>query len=205
MNEVPPAWVTGGNCMDSSRDRLQQLLDGNLSPEDIADDPALISLADRLYGIKIAPARPMKARDMVEVSSAEVTEVAPPTDMLIEVIGDIAPATSLAVMPDGTLPPLAPLQNAKSSTNPIVYGLGAGLLFVVANLFGLLESIMGSGCLESDLCPNDGYTRMNLMDLHNLSTGAGWSLPLQDGSFGIPDVVAVVVLTVAIVVLMRRA
>lgn len=98
--------------MDSSRDRLQQLLDGNLSPEDIADDPALISLADRLYGIKIAPARPMKARDMVEVSSAEVTEVAPPTDMLIEVIGDIAPATSLAVMPDGTLPPLAPLPNA---------------------------------------------------------------------------------------------
>lgn len=205
MNEVPPAWDTGGNCMDSSRDRLQQLLDGDLSPEDIADDPALISLADRLYGIKIAPARPKKARDMLDVNSTEVTEVAPPTDMLIEVIGDIAPAASLPAMPDGTLPPLAPLPNAKSSTNPIVYGLGAGLLFVIANLFGLLQSIMGSGCLETDLCPNDGYTRMNLMDLHNLDTGAGWSLPLQDGSFGIPDVVAVAVLAIAIVVLMRRA
>jgi hypothetical protein len=191
--------------MDSSRDRLQQLLDGDLSPEDIADDPALISLADRLYGIKIAPARPKKARDMVDISSTEVTEVAPPTDMLIEVIGDIAPAASLPAMPDGALPPLAPLPNAKSSTNPIVYGLGAGLLFVIANLFGLLQSIMGSGCLETDLCPNDGYTRMNLMDLHNLDTGAGWSLPLQDGSFGIPDVVAVAVLAIAIVVLMRRA
>lgn len=205
MNEVPPAWDTGGNCMDSSRDRLQQLLDGDLSPEDIADDPALISLADRLYGIKIAPARPKKARDMVDISSTEVTEVAPPTDMLIEVIGDIAPAASLPAMPDGALPPLAPLPNAKSSTNPIVYGLGAGLLFVIANLFGLLQSIMGSGCLETDLCPNDGYTRMNLMDLHNLDTGAGWSLPLQDGSFGIPDVVAVAVLAIGIVVLMRRA
>ena len=191
--------------MDSSRDRLQQLLDGDLSPEDIADDPALISLADRLYGIKIAPARPKKARDMLDVNSTEVTEVAPPTDMLIEVIGDIALAASLPAMPDGTLPPLAPLPNAKSSTNPIVYGLGAGLLFVIANLFGLLQSIMGSGCLETDLCPNDGYTRMNLMDLHNLDTGAGWSLPLQDGSFGIPDVVAVAVLAIAIVVLMRRA
>lgn len=191
--------------MDSSRDRLQQLLDGNLSPEDIADDPALISLADRLYGIKIAPARPKKARDMLDVNSTEVTEVAPPTDMLIEVIGDIAPAASLPAVPDGTLPPLAPLPNAKSSTNPIVYGLGAGLLFVIANLFGLLKSIMGSGCLETDLCPNDGYTRMNLMDLHNLDTGAGWSLPLQDGSFGIPDVVAVAVLAIGIVVLMRRA
>ena len=52
--------------MSSSRDRLQQLLDGDLSPEDIAEDPALVSLADRLYGIKIAPARPKKARDMVD-------------------------------------------------------------------------------------------------------------------------------------------
>ena len=81
--------------MSSSRDRLQQLLDGDLSPEDIADDPALVSLADRLYGIKIAPARPKKARDMVDNPVSEVTEVAPPTDMLIEVIGDIAIAEPL--------------------------------------------------------------------------------------------------------------
>ncbi|DAC20339.1 MAG TPA: hypothetical protein D7H89_06870, partial [Candidatus Poseidoniales archaeon] len=73
-----------------------QLLDGDLSPEDIADDPALVSLADRLYGIKITPARPKKARDMVDMpapSDADVTEVAPPTDMLIEIIGDIAPSS----------------------------------------------------------------------------------------------------------------
>ena len=45
---------------------------------------------------------------------------------------------------------------------------------------------------------------MNLMDLHNLGTGAGWSLPLQDGVYGIPDVVAVVVLSVALFVVIRR-
>ena len=190
--------------MDSSRDRLKQLLDGDLSPEDIAEDPALISLADRLYGIKIAPSRPMKARDMTEPTPGAVTEVGTPTNMLIEVIGDIAPAAPNGSMPVGTLPPLQPIVQGKSKTNPLTYVIGAGLLFVITNLFGLLQSVFGSGCLEGDLCPSDGYTRMNLMDLHNLGTGTGWSLPLQDGVYGIPDVVAVVVLSVALFVVIRR-
>lgn len=190
--------------MSSSRDRLQQLLDGDLSPEDIADDPALVSLADRLYGIKITPARPKKARDMVDNPVAGVTEVAPPTDMLIEVIGDIGIAAPLPDLPAGGLPAIAPIPGAKGKMNPLVYGLGAGLIFVIANLFGLFQSVLGSNCQASDLCPADGYTRMNLLDLHNLDTGMGWSLPLQEGAYGIPDVVAVLVLTIAIVVLMRR-
>ena len=190
--------------MDSSRDRLQQLLDGDLSPEDIADDPALISLADRLYGIKIAPSRPMKARDMAEATPGAAAEVGTPTDMLIEVIGDITPASPNLVLPDGSLPPLQPIAQEKSKTNPLTYVIGAGLLFVITNMFGLLQSVFGSGCLEGDLCPSDGYTRMNLMDLHNLDTGAGWSLPLQDGVYGIPDFVAVVVLAVALFVVIRR-
>lgn len=191
--------------MTSSRDRLQQLLDGNLSPEDIADDPALVSLADRLYGIKITPARPKKARDMVDDPTVEVTEVAPPTDMLIEVIGDIGIAGPLPAIAPGGLPAVAPIPGAKGKMNPIVYVLVAGLGFVVANLFGLFQSVLGSGCNASDLCPDDGYTRMNLMDLHNLDTGMGWSLPLQEGVFGIPDVVAVVVLSIGIIALMRRS
>ncbi|MCH1528328.1 MAG: hypothetical protein L7S46_01215, partial [Candidatus Poseidoniaceae archaeon] len=184
--------------MSSSRDRLQQLLDGDLSPEDIADDPALVSLADRLYGIKIAPARPKKARDMVDNPVAGVTEVAPPTDMLIEVIGDIGTAAPLPDLPAGGLPAIAPIPGAKGKMNPLVYALGAGLAFVVANLFGLFQSVLGGNCQASDLCPADGYTRMNLLDLHNLDTGMGWSLPLQEGAYGIPDVVAVLVLTIGI-------
>ena len=38
--------------MSSIQDRLQQLLDGEIDAADIADDPTLVSLADRLYGIK---------------------------------------------------------------------------------------------------------------------------------------------------------
>ena len=190
--------------MSSSRDRLKQLLDGDLSPEDIAEDPALVALADRLYGTKIAPARPKKARDMVDAPVNEITEVAPPTNMLIEVIGDIATADPGLETPM-PLPPLAPIPSGKRNMSPLVYALGAGLLFVIANLFGLLQAVLGGNCQPSDLCPADGYTRMNLVDLHNLDTGMGWSLPLQDGVYGIPDVVAILVLTVGILVLMRRS
>ena len=47
--------------MSSIQERLQQLLDGELDPADIADDPTLVSLADRLYGIKIAAVQPDQA------------------------------------------------------------------------------------------------------------------------------------------------
>ena len=74
--------------MSSIQDRLQQLLDGDIDAADIADDPTLVSLADRLYGIKIAAVQPVKARDAKDLlaTPAAVTEVAPPTNMLIEVI-----------------------------------------------------------------------------------------------------------------------
>ena len=74
--------------MSSIQDRLQQLLDGDIDAADIADDPTLVSLADRLYGIKIAAVQPVKARDAKDLlaTSGAVTEVAPPTNMLIEVI-----------------------------------------------------------------------------------------------------------------------
>lgn len=194
--------------MKSSRDKLQQLLDGDLSPEDIADDPALVSLADRLYGIKITAARPKKARDMVDMppSNADVTEVAPPTDMLIEVIGDIAPSSPAELPPLGDdLPPIAPLPATSGGSKFPLFALGTLLILVVANLLGLLHSVFGSGCLESDLCPSDGYTKMNLASLHELGTGMGWSLPYPDGPFGIPDIVAIVALLAAMVIAWRRS
>lgn len=193
--------------MSTSRDKLQQLLDGDLSAEDIADDPALVTLADRLYGIKITPARPKKARDMVDAPARELTEVAPPTDMLIEVIGDIAPGApnTADLPPPGELPALAPLPNAKGGSKAPLFGLGTLLLLVVANAFGLLSSVMGSGCLESDLCPSDGYTKMNLASPHELGSGLGWSLPFPDGALGIPDIVAVIGLFVVMVIVWRRS
>jgi hypothetical protein len=144
---------------------------------------------------------------MVDAPVVELTEVAPPTNMLIEVIGDLAPAAQSIPepLPPGELPALTPLPTTKGASKAPLFGLGALLLLVVANVFGLLSSVMGSGCLESDLCPSDGYTKMNLASPHELGNGLGWSLPFPDGALGIPDIVAVIGLLVAMVVMWRRS
>ena len=191
--------------MTSSKDLLKKLLAGDFSPEEIAGDPVLVSLADRIYGIKISPVTPVKPRDAQSIDSAiaaPITEVAPPTDMLIEVIGDIAPVTALP-MPSAEIPVAAEVRVAKKSNNLarlLMVGLGA----VVLNLFGVWSSVFGSMCEAGDLCPTDGYTRINLMEAYKINTGYGWSEPVQTGIYGIPDIVAVVVLTGALFLSMRK-
>ena len=191
--------------MTSSNDLLKKLLAGYFSPEEIAGDPVLVSLADRIYGIKISPVTPVKPRDAQSIDSAiaaPITEVAPPTDMLIEVIGDIAPVTALP-MPSAEIPVAAEVRVAKKSNNLarlLMVGLGA----VVLNLFGVWSSVFGSMCEAGDLCPTDGYTRINLMEAYKINTGYGWSEPVQTGIYGIPDIVAVVVLTGALFLSMRK-
>lgn len=191
--------------MTSSNDLLKKLLAGDFSPEEIAGDPVLVSLADRIYGIKISPVTPVKPRDAQSIDpaiAAPITEVAPPTDMLIEVIGDIAPATALP-MPLSQIPVATEVSAAKKSNNLarlLMVGLGA----VVLNLFGVWSSVFGSMCETGDLCPTDGYTRINLMDAYKINTGYGWSEPVQTGIYGIPDIVAVVVLTGALFLSMRK-
>jgi hypothetical protein len=195
----------GGREMTSSNDLLKKLLAGDFSPEEIAGDPVLVSLADRIYGIKIAPITPVKPRDIQPyeiTAAAPVTEVAPPTDMLIEVIGDIAPATPLP-MPVTEIAVVAEVTESKKS-NAMGRLVLAGLGFVVLNLFGVWSYVVGSMCESGDLCPAEGYTRINLMDIYKIDTGYGWSEPLQAGIYGIPDIVAVVVLFAALVLTMRK-
>ena len=189
--------------MTSSNELLKRLLAGDFTPEEIADDPVLVNLADRIYGIKIAPVTPVKPRNVEGQEAVPVTEVAPPTDMLIEVIGDIAPA---APLPELQLPaapepvPVVAEKKSKLGVRLIVAGLG----FVILNLFGAWSALFGSLCRTGDLCPSDGYTRINLMDIYQVNTGYGWSEPVQSGAFGIPDVVAISVLLVALLVSVRR-
>ncbi len=192
--------------MSSVQERLQQLLDGELDPSEIADDPTLVSLADRLYGIKIAAVQPVKARDAQDLlgGAAPVTEVAPPTDMLVEVIGTVgAPAVAAPVpvpLPEVQLD-LPPVPAAKKSPARFVF-LG-GLLVVVLNLFGVFSSLFNGTC-EPDVCRGPEQTRLNLMSPHLIGESDGWSYSLLSesmngvggvaGGIGIPDIVALVVL-----------
>ncbi|MEC8681628.1 MAG: hypothetical protein VXY14_06175 [Candidatus Thermoplasmatota archaeon] len=192
--------------MSSVQERLQQLLDGELDPSEIADDPTLVSLADRLYGIKIAAVQPVKARDAQDLlgGAAPVTEVAPPTDMLVEVIGTVgAPAVAAPVplpVPEVQLD-LPPVPAGKKS--PVRFVFLGGLLVVVLNLFGVFSSLFNSTC-EPNVCRGPEQTRLNLMSPHLIGESDGWSYSLLSesmngvggvaGGIGIPDIVALVVL-----------
>ena len=192
--------------MSSVQERLQQLLDGELDPSEIADDPTLVSLADRLYGIKIAAVQPVKARDAQDLlgGGAPVTEVAPPTDMLVEVIGTVgAPAVAAPVplpVPEVQLD-LPPVPARKKS--PVRFVFLGGLLVVVLNLFGVFSSLFNSTC-EPNVCRGPEQTRLNLMSPHLIGESDGWSYSLLSesmngvggvaGGIGIPDIVALVVL-----------
>lgn len=199
--------------MSSIQDRLQQLLDGEIDAADIADDPTLVSLADRLYGIKIAAVQPVKARDAKDLlPTPAVTEVAPPTNMLIEVIApEAAPNTGVPLPLPGMALDMPPMPLAKKSPLRLVMASGLGL--VLANLFGLFSGILGGLC-ESGVCRGEEQVRLNLMSPHQWGESDGWSYSLLSesmngvggvsGGIGIPDIVALVVLAGGWFILSRR-
>ena len=190
--------------MSDIQERLQKLLDGELDAAEVAEDPALASLADRLYGIKIQPVQPKKLRDFEDQTTAPSAPL-PATDMMIEVIGDVALEHPPA--PSAELPPISPMPIAGDSKNKKSFGLMSyasllGLLTVLANMFGYLHTLVGSMCTNA--CSNEGHTKMNLLEIYRLDSINGWSLPVTEGVVGIPDVVAVVSLIVMMFLLRNK-
>ena len=189
--------------MSDIQERLQKLLDGELDAAEVAEDPALASLADRLYGIKIQPVQPKKLRDFEDQATAPSAPL-PATDMMIEVIGDVALEHRPA--PAAEISPIAPMPIAGDTENKKSFGLMSyasliGLLAVVANMFGYLHTLVGSMCTNA--CSDEGHTKMNLLEIYQLDSINGWSLPVTEGVVGIPDVVALVSL-IAMMFLLRK-
>jgi len=200
--------------LSSIQDRLQQLLDGEIDAADIADDPTLVSLADRIYGIKIAAVQPVKPRDAnaVLAPTPAVTEVAPPTDMLVEVIGPAVPVTPAIPLPDLDVAlDMPPVPSAKKS--PLRFVFAGGLVFCVLNLIGFFSNALDSLC-EVGTCRGEEQTRLNLMSPHKIGESDGWSYSLLSesmsgvggtaGGIGIPDIVALVVLLGGLFLIMRK-
>ena len=203
--------------MSSIHDRLQQLLDGELDPSEIADDPTLVSLADRLYGIKIAAVQPVKPRDAQGTVplGAPLTEVAPPTDMLVEVIGPAVPVETNVPLPGVPQPNLDIPPMPSKKRNLLRWVAGGGLLVVVLNVFGLFSSLFESTCPTGiGACRGPEQTRINLMDITKVGESDGWSYSVLSesmsglggtaGGIGIPDLVAFVTFLVAFIVLSKR-
>ena len=197
--------------MSGSPDELIRLLDGKIDAAELARNPTLASIADRVYGVKIDPSvKPKKARDLVEgettVSATQIENTSNPMDLMIEVVEGQAPALEIpnplpAPLPNAAIPDEPILQTKKRSILffPSLLGLGV----VIANLFGAF-SFLGGNCLEGDLCPADGFTRLNLLDFWKIDTGYAWSEPITNGVYGIPDIVAGVVLIILVLFTIRK-
>ena len=203
--------------MSSVQERLQQLLDGELDPSEIADDPTLVSLADRLYGIKIAAVQPVKPRDAASVlgGAAPVTEVAPPTNMLVEVIGQVGMAAPSVPLPEVSELPLDMPAVPAAPASPLRWVFGGGLLVVILNVFGTFSSLFEGVCSTGmDACRGPEQTRINLMDFYKIGESDGWSYSVLSesmsgvggtaGGLGIPDLVAFVVLLLGFLKFMKR-
>lgn len=200
--------------MSKSQDELIRLLDGKIDAAELARNPTLASIADRVYGVKIDPSvKPKKARDLLDqpqtVQATQIEQTSNPMDLMVEYVADSSQPTLPVPQPmeiSETLPsPVIPdepvLQKKKRSI--FFYFFGIDFIAVIANLFGAF-SFLGGSCLEGDLCPVDGYTRLNLLDFWKVDTGEAWSLPITQGSYGIPDIVAISVLFILLMATIRK-
>tara|TARA_B100000963_G_scaffold358651_1_gene383791 strand:- start:160 stop:756 length:597 start_codon:yes stop_codon:yes gene_type:complete len=186
--------------LSDAKDRLKKLLDGDLEASDIAEDASLVSLADRLYGIKIANVKPVKARDFDEKSNSPLPDgeqqFGQTSNLMVEVIEPTA-------LPVPELPHLEmpELPNAKRRFSLLSIISITGLVFVTLNLLGLFSSLFESAC-DLNTCRSDGQTRINLLDFYKFGESDGWSYSLltenmtgiggTSGGIGIPDIVAIV-------------
>lgn len=184
--------------MDGGGSRLQQLLDGEFDAEQIASDPVLASLAERIYGLTIEPITPSKPSAPIMGLSGEITEIAPPTSLMVEVVEGQAPST---------LPPLhkemPPLPEKKR--RGLLFKVGLVSFFVsVANMAGIFGMALANICVEPigsrGLCPTEGANRINWLDVHNLTNGQGWS---EVYPLGIPDY-ALLAGSILLLLLFRR-
>ena len=183
--------------MGDDDNRLKELLDGNLSPEEIADDPVLASLAERIYGTdfldRVGITRGETKRALVEQFSEIDGD-----DLLIDDLPDAGPPLP---MPDD-MPPNPSNEDVvdQSTGRSIIHTLrmlggSLGLIAVITNLFygfgnflSVCASEVHSTCGES--------MKLNWLEFHRMDEHIAWS---PTGSIGIPDLILAFVLIVYIV------
>ena len=171
--------------MDDTHKKLQQLLDGDLDMKELENDPALASLASRLYGIKIASVTPTKPRSIDE-EHPKFPQPTTPSDLFVETVEASFPQTPQPT-PSTEIP--SPVQSSPAKKKKSIrYVFLLGFLASLSNLFGAF-GFLNSSCI-GEKCTSDA-TRINLLDIQNLDNEMGWSQSILDGSYGLPDVAAI--------------
>ena len=180
--------------MSSHDDKVKRLLDGEIDEAEIASDPVLASLAERIFGLNIEPIIPTKPS---QPSSPEVEVITAKTslDPMIEVIPGAAPVP----LPLPELPSI-PKDNVSEKKGGLLKIFGASSLIIsITNMFGVF-GFLNSQC-TAEKCTADA-TRINWIDIHNINNELGWSMPFPE--IGIPDYIAVACSILVLIVAFRR-
>ena len=178
--------------MADDDNRLKELLDGNLSPEEIADDPVLASLAERIYGTdfldRVGITRGETKRALVEQFSEIDGD-----DLLIDVMPDDG---AMLPMPED-MPPNPSLDldaevyaDGRSMKHKLFLMSGlSGLIAILVNLFYGFGNIL-SGCAAEVHSTCSTSMKLNWAEFHRMDEHIAWS---PTGSIGIPDVILVLI------------
>ena len=177
--------------MGDDDNRLKELLDGNLSPEEIADDPVLASLAERIYGTDFL--------DRVGITRGETKRAL--VDQFSEIDGDDLLIENL---PDSGLPlpmpedmppnPSFDMDDEAESGRSLKHKLSLsggliGLTTVIFNLFYGFGHIL-SGCSLEIHSTCTTSMKLNWVEFHRMNEHIAWS---PTGTIGIPDVLLALV------------
>ena len=181
--------------MSADDDKLQRLLDGEIDEAEIAADPTLSSLAERIFGLTIEPIVPTKPSQSEGLPPLENTH-SPSLDPMVEVI----PGKELIPLPSLLTKTVDVKETPKKGGMLMYFGI-IGVIVSVLNVFGMFALLLGSLCTDG-ICPDEGATRINWLSLHQITTGWGWGKPFPD--MGIPDYVAILGSVVLIIVGRRK-
>ena len=195
-NERPVTLKQEAISVSVHDDKVKRLLDGEIDEAEIAADPVLASLAERIFGLNIEPITPSKPSQAPANPAVEVVPAVTSNEPMIEVIPGAAPAAP-APMPLPNLPKI-PEQESKKGGFLKIFG-GLSLVVGVANIFGAF-GFLNSQC-SGDKCTTDA-TRINWLDVHNIGNEMGWSLPFPE--LGIPDYVAIASSILVLIVAFRK-
>ena len=178
--------------MADDGNRLKELLDGQLSPEEIADDPVLASLAERIYGTDFLDRVGITRGEAKRALAEQFSEIEG-DDLLIDVLPDDGPPLP---MPDD-MPPNPShdmgdetYQGGRSLKHKLTLFSGlSGLIAVFVNLFYGFGNFL-SGCADEVHSTCSSSMKLNWFEFHRMDEHIAWS---PTGSIGIPDVILVLV------------
>ena len=165
---------------------MKDLLDGKLSAEEIADDPVLASLAERIYGSDFLKDVGISRGSTKRALAEQFTDLDGDDLLLEEIPDDGIPLP----MPDD-MPPVPTIEVEEEfyegrsllGNLKIFAGMG-GLIAVAVNLFYGLGNFL-STCADSmhDTCGNS--MKLNWLDFFRMDEYIAWS---PTGEIGIPDI-----------------